>query len=718
MPGTGTANIVMVDGRRLRISNLDKVLYPETGTTKGDVIAYYHEIAGALIPYAANRPATRKRWPNGVGTHSHPEQSFFEKALGEGVPDWVVRHPLQHSTGAKEYPLVNDRATLTWLAQIAALELHVPQWQFSRSGEQRKPDRMVLDFDPGPGVDLATCASVALLAKNILDDMGLEPYPVTSGSKGIHVYAMLDGTLTSDHVSTVAHELARALEADHRDLIVSDMKKSLREGRVLIDWSQNNGKKTTIAPYSLRGRTQPTVAAPRTWDEISAPGLRHLTYLDVLERFRTQGDLLAPLLRSRDAGLEPTPAHMAIFHATAAARDRLATYRSMRDAAKTPEPVPQDAALPGSGNSFVIQEHHARRLHYDFRLEHDGVLVSWAIPKGPPTDPKTNHLAVQTEDHPLEYGTFEGSIPKGEYGAGQVTIWDAGSYELEKWREGKEVIAVLTGRPAGGLGGVPRKYALIHTGQGDESSNWMIHLMNQTSRRATRRNAPIDPELPEDEPETEPPQTEPLPERLRGPFDVVLARTVERMPAAGALPGGTVYEPKWDGFRAVFTHDGGVLQLWSRQGKDLSRTFPEIVAAGAELVPSGYAVDGEVVCWKNDRLDFDALQRRLSASTRTIGRLVKTEPVSYVTFDLVAVAGRDLREHPYHVRRALLEELAQGWAPPFTLCPATSDRAVAMNWMRDYPVAGVEGVVAKGAGQVYRGGRRDWLTVRSVQHAR
>ena len=304
---------VEVDGRRLRVSNLEKVLYPETGTTKADVIAYYTAIAPALIPYAANRPLTRKRWPNGVGTERDPLKAFFEKDLGAGVPDWVQRRPVQHSSGTKVYPLVEDRATLAWLAQAAALELHVPQWQFARDGSERNPDRIVLDFDPGPGVDLPTTAQVALIAKDILDGMGLTPYPVTSGSKGIHVYAALDGSLTSDQVSAVAHELARALEADHPDLIVSDMKKALRDGKVLIDWSQNNAKKTTIAPYSLRGRPHPTVAAPRTWDELADPDLAHLSYREALDRYQRDGDLLAPLLRSRDAGLEPTPEHMATF---------------------------------------------------------------------------------------------------------------------------------------------------------------------------------------------------------------------------------------------------------------------------------------------------------------------------------------------------------------------------------------------------------------------
>ncbi len=183
------------------------------------------------------------------------------------------------------------------------------------------------------------------------------------------------------------------------------MAKSVRAGRVFVDWSQNNAAKTTIAPYSLRGRAAPTVAAPRTWDELEDPGLRHLRFDEVLDRFRRDGDLIADLDPRMDA---------------------LTEYRRKRDAERKPEPIPQTAAEGGEGNSFVIQEHHARRLHYDFRLERDGVMVSWAVPRGLPTSSKENRLAVHTEDHPLEYASFAGSIPKGEYGGGTVSIWDAG----------------------------------------------------------------------------------------------------------------------------------------------------------------------------------------------------------------------------------------------------------------------------------------------------
>jgi DNA ligase D-like protein (predicted polymerase) len=174
--------LVDVDGRRLRLTNLDKVLYPETGTTKGDVIHYYATIAPALLPHLAERPVTHKRWPDGVGTADAPVESFFEKDLGNGVPDWVLRQTILHSGGEKRYTVVTDRATLVWLAQTAALELHVPQWRFDA---ERRPTRMVLDFDPGDGVGLRECGEVALWAKAILDDMGLATFPVTSGSKGI-----------------------------------------------------------------------------------------------------------------------------------------------------------------------------------------------------------------------------------------------------------------------------------------------------------------------------------------------------------------------------------------------------------------------------------------------------------------------------------------------------------------------------------------------------
>src|SRR5699024_8361112 len=269
--------------------------------------------------------------------------------------------------------------------------------------------------------------------------------------------------------------LARSLEADHPKLIVSAMKKKLRKNKVFIDWSQNAAAKTTVAPYSLRGRFTPTVAAPRTWDELDDPStVEHLRFEAVLERVDELGDLLEPLAET--AGASKTAA-------AATPADRLEVYRSKRDPERTSEPIPSSHGDSTDELTFVIQEHHAQALHWDFRLEYDGILASRALPKGPPTDPKKNHLAVQTEDHPMEYATFEGTIPKGQYGGGEVSIWDSRTYELHEWKVGKKVVATLHGQHDGGLGGA-RKFSLFNTGgsgpNADPSKNWMIHLMQDS----------------------------------------------------------------------------------------------------------------------------------------------------------------------------------------------------------------------------------------------
>lgn len=700
----GGRQAVEVDGRRISVTNLDKVMYPETGTTKADVLRYYAEIADVMVPYTANRPATRKRWVHGVGTAEHPGDVFYQKNLDESAPGWVARRSIEHSGGPNEYPLVNDRATLVWLAQMSALEIHVPQWQFERTGGRRKPDRLVLDLDPGEGVGLPEAAEVARLAREILTDMGLEPLPVTSGSKGIHVYAPLDGRWSSDQVSSVAHELARALEADHPDLIVSDMKKTLRAGKVLVDWSQNNQAKTTIAPYSLRGRMTPMVAAPRTWKELASPSLAQLDFEEVLDRVARRGDLLAPLLVSRDAGLEPTPSHLESFEATERSRDRLAKYRSMRDGSKTPEPVPDAAAPLSSGNAFVIQEHHARRLHYDFRLEHEGVLVSWAVPKGPPLDGSDNHLAVQTEDHPLEYGIFEGTIPKGEYGAGEVTIWDSGTFELEKWREGKEVIATLTGQPDGGLGGVPRKYALIHTSRPGAENNWLIHLMDGTARKTGSRRLHAAPAR------TLPAFVEagaaPIPRPLRSPMLATNGTATDLDPDQD-----WALEMKWDGYRTIAYLNGDDVWLMSRNGKDLTATFPELVKPLREAVrPAAAVLDGEIVALdRRGRPNFGFLQSRAGLSEEESA--ARSATIELMLFDMIEIDAHDITPENYDVRRAALAASVTPTGP--VQVPEEFDGDIDAA-LASSTSLGLEGVVAKERDSRYVEGRRSraWIKLK------
>lgn len=287
----GEVTRVEVAGRRLKLTSLDKLLYPHTETTKGEVLNYYAQVADVILPHLARRPVTRVRWPHGTS-----DQSFFEKNLPSGAPSWLPRVQVDDVT----YPLVEDLAQLTYLVNLNSIELHIPQWRVDDDGRRQHPDRLVIDLDPGAPAGLPECARVALMVRERLDDLGLELYPVTSGSKGMQLYASLPGDLTSDQTRDLAMQLAQELTKKNPDLIVWKMTKSLRPGKVFLDWSQNVAAKTTICPYSLRGKDAPTVAAPRTWDEVEAGAegekFEQLEFEDVLDRLDADGDLLADLL--------------------------------------------------------------------------------------------------------------------------------------------------------------------------------------------------------------------------------------------------------------------------------------------------------------------------------------------------------------------------------------------------------------------------------------
>jgi len=720
----GGEELVQVGGRRLRLTHLEKVLYPATGTTKGEVIDYYTRIAPLLLPHIADRPVTRKRWPDGVD-----HAPFFAKALEPGAPDWVRRLPIQHSSGPKDYPLVDDVATLVYLAQVASLELHVPQWRFSPDGERGNPDRLVLDLDPGPGIGLAECAQVAMWVREILAGMGLETFPVTSGSKGLHLYAGLDGSQTSDQASALAKELARALEADHPDLVVSRMAKNLRAGRVFLDWSQNNGSKTTIAPYSLRGRDNPTVAAPRSWDELADPGLSQLDYTEVLARADGTGDPMGGL-GFRAGG-------------RAAASGPLSTYIAKRDPARTPEPVPDNplavATPAGQEPRFVIQEHHARRLHWDLRLEHDGVFVSWAVPRGVPHTAKRNSLAVMTEDHPLEYGSFEGTIPRGEYGGGTVTIWDDGRYEPEKWRD-DEVIFTAHGRPGGPLGTV--RLALIRTQGSGEKSSWLLHrTKTDAAGRVQPDGEPVvateqaDEAVPSAAPQPKrtpsPKKTQPAPKKTR---DAATARSARAVPPptgpntlrpmlstlatpalarSAAARWGAWAEMKWDGIRAVGVWDGSSLRLYARSGTDITDRYPELTAVDPGLGEEPAVIDGEIIAPDaTGRPSFSRMQNRMHlTSPRQIEVQRRQTPVRYHLFDVLSAGGKDVTGRPLHERRALLEGIGADTIDEIIVPPVFDDVDDTLATARRLRL---EGIVVKNPASVYRRGIRtdQWLKVK------
>ena len=354
--------------------------------------------------------------------------------------------------------------------------------------------------------------------------------------------------------------------------------------------------------------------------------------------------------------------------------DKLQAYRDKRDATRTPEPVPAagDAGPAGSadGGTFVIQEHHARRLHWDFRLERDGVLVSWALPRGVPDDPAANHLAVHTEDHPLEYGNFEGVIPRGEYGAGSVSIWDHGRYETVKWAPDEVKVNLHGRRVQGG-------YVLFQT----RGNQWMIHR-----------------------------ELQPLPAALRP----MLALSVPGPPPDNA---NWALEMKWDGVRALAFIERGRVRLMSRTERDITVAYPELAGLGAAAAHKQLLLDGEVVVFGADGWpEFEALQPRMHVTSAAQAKLLAGQtPVTYLVFDLLQLDGRPLLDLPYSRRRELLDQL--GLSGPYWQTPPSFPGEDLQDVLAVSVDHGMEGVVAKRLDSAYAPGVRTdhWRKIKNVR---
>lgn len=442
----GTKTALKVGGKTLQVSNLDKVMYPETGFTKGQVIDYYVRASKFILPHLKNRPLTLKRYPNGV-----QEQHFYEKDAPSHKPEWVKTATVERRgrEGEINYVLINDLPSLVWAANLASLEMHV---FLARAPKIHQPTSIVFDLDPGPPATVLDCCVVASKIRGLLQGLKLESFVKTSGSKGLQLYIPLNTPITYETTQPFAKAIADLMAREHPDLVVSEMAKDLRGGKVFIDWSQNSDFKTTVCAYSLRAkRERPFVSLPFTWEEMEKACRKkdadalYFEAEEALDRMEEVGDLFEPVLKLKQklprnfekaiGGVEPEPTP-----ARKASKKRvlkglgdhsLKAYEAKRDFSHTAEPAPRKVLKEKPGLPlFVIQKHQASHLHFDFRLEMDGVLKSWAVPKGPPYTRAERRLAMWVEDHPLDYARFEGTIAPGNYGAGTVMVWDIGTYEI------------------------------------------------------------------------------------------------------------------------------------------------------------------------------------------------------------------------------------------------------------------------------------------------
>jgi bifunctional non-homologous end joining protein LigD len=717
-----TSVSVKAGGKNLKLSNLDKVMYDGTGFTKGRVIEFYRAMAPLILPHIKQRPITLKRFPDGVSG-----QHFYEKNAPSFTPSWVKTFPVPRSSenSTIHYILINNLPSLIWSANLANIEIHP---FLAKAPRIDRPTMLVFDLDPGEGADILTSCQAALHVKELLARLQLECFVKVSGSKGIHLHVPLNTAVSYEATQPFAKSVAQWLEREHPDLIVSEMSKTKRKGKVLVDWSQNSEHKSTVSVYSLRAKAkQPFVAMPVSWDELTRvveknkPDELFFTPADALARVHATGDLFAPLLKLKQK--LPTPFLKLSSNRTydVVQADALETYRRKRDFTKTSEPPPSIPRRRSQRSSelFVIQKHAARRLHYDFRLEMDGTLKSWAVPKGPPYELGERRLAMATEDHPMEYAQFEGIIPRGEYGGGTVMVWDIGTYELMDGNYAKgKLHFFLDGKKLKGewvlvkgrnRDGKDNAWFLIKAGESmdrlpqekDNASALTRRPMEKISqdpgavwhsdRDGSEDDAGADPEASLDLSSLPPARIEFV--------EPMLAAAVKELPRDHRQ---WTFEIKLDGYRCLAAKDARGVKLWSRRGNIYNREFPGIARACAAL-PRNAVIDGEIVALdEQGRASFNLLQHRRS----------KASAIRFYAFDLLVYDGRNVMGLELPERRQLLARALARGGGDVQLLEALDVKPAEL--LRAAKELGLEGIIAKRKDSPYQPGTRSgaWVKYR------
>ncbi|HEX4667594.1 MAG TPA: non-homologous end-joining DNA ligase [Chthoniobacterales bacterium] len=690
------------------VSNPDKVLYPAAKFTKADVVDYYLRVAPFLLPHFQDRPVTLKRYPDGV----HGE-AFYEKDAPAYAPEWVNSFPVPRREGGPDinYILINDVATLAWCANISALELHPFLHRVPRI---EVPSHVVFDLDPGEGADLRNCIKVAFLLREVLRKLRLKSFPKVSGSKGLQLYVPLNTATNYEATQAFARTVAQLLEREHGDLVVSEMSKNLRHEKIFIDWSQNASHKTTVGVYSLRAkRERPFISMPVAWDELKKERVDDLYFEpeEALKRLAKRGDLFAPVLKVKQ---KLPPEFASLSTGEKRKRRSLSTYAAKRNFTRTSEPGPEQTrrSAQGSRRRFVVQKHAASHLHYDFRLEMQDVLKSWAVPKGIPLKNGETHSAFETEDHPLDYLQFEGVIPEGEYGGGTVMVWDIGTYEPLEGNFWKGALTIfLSGKKLKG------EWNLRRTEADDKKPRWLITKTGGNAKRTPKAREVLSAvsgrtmeKIAGDKTkvwhsnrgaksESKPANAAAAPRGKRA-----VAKFVRPMKATAAteLPAGEewTYEIKWDGYRALGLKQGDAVRLMSLKEKSLTSDFPDVVAALGEIHAGTAVLDGEIVAVNAEGCpSFQVLQNR-----KKLGRGWK---IVYYAFDLLQLESKSLLSQPLTERKARLREIIAGTSVRYSAELKASANAI-IETVRS---AGLEGVIAKKRDSPYRAGTRvtSWL---------
>ena len=660
-----TAQITQVGKRQIELSNLSKVLFPEEGIVKAQLIEYYLKIAPTILAHVKGRPLSVVRYPDGIGG-----ESFFQKNRPGWAPEWLEHVALGQEK--KDYVLATEDASLVWLANLACIELHQ---MHSRAPHYDKPDYIVYDLDPPENFKFPQVAELAAAFKEHLEGFGYHPFVKTTGRKGLHILTPIEPKWDFHQVFEVAKAVAQPFVEAHGNSMTLQIKKEHRKGKVLLDIYRNRPSQTIVSAYSVRGLPGAPVSTPLQWEELASvesPGA--FTLLNTPQRVLQNGDpweaiaaYATPIHTERKvtkvAKKELDPAR------TRKTPAQLESYSQKRSFNKTPEPLP--AEILGKGNAFVVHRHHATRLHYDLRLEQKGVLRSWAVPKGLPPRPGIMRLAVNVEDHPLEYVNFEGAIPKGEYGGGMMWKFAQGRYEITKEKKDGFYFR-LQSRELNG------EYRVHHT----KDNQWLLERVDA-------------------------PQTD----WLRAPVEPMLARPASKPPDSSEY----VYEVKWDGIRALVALDEGEIRIHGRNGLDFAKQFPELLVPEQAFRATSGLFDGEIVCLEADgKPNFrDVIHRMQQKAEGSIERAKAKHPAVCYLFDCLYLDGRSIINEPLTRRREWLMDAIRKESP-FRVSEFVEDGPAFFDAVKQM---GLEGIMAKQRHSVYSPGKRTdaWLKIKTRQ---
>lgn len=643
-----TAQMVKVGKRTIELSNLKKVLFPENNIIKAELIEYYLKLAPTILAHIKGRPLSLVRYPNGV-----EGESFFQKNRPEWAPEWMDHARLGDKEKIVNYMIVGDEASIVFLANLACIELHQ---MHSRAPHFDKPDYFVVDLDPPEHMPFDRVKEIAFEFREHLESFGYHAFVKTTGKKGLHILAPIEPKWSFDKVFETAKLIAQPFVDEHTASTTLHIKKEYRKGKTLVDIYRNRTYQSIVSPYSVRGNNSASVSTPLTWEELERlEKPSDLNLHTVPERIVKQGD-----------AWEAIGAYAVALHTerkgkktkAATKTESLKVYEEKRSFEKTPEPKPR--AIPGRGNSFVVHRHHASRLHYDLRLERDGALKSWAVPKGLPPRPGIKRLAVNVEDHPLSYLTFEGKIPKGEYGGGDVWVFALGTFEITKEKKDGFYFRLQSRE-------INAEYRTYHT----RDKDWLLERVDK-----------------------------PQVDWLRDPVEPMLAESRDSVPKSGDY----LYEVKWDGIRAMISLDEGEMRIRSRNQKDYTRNFPELLIPDKAFRATAALFDAEIVCLdKAGKPVFkDVIHRIQQTTDGAIDRARAKFPAVCYIFDVLYLDGRPVMNEPLERRRAWLKDVVRSDSPYRVSDVVEEGEAL----FEAAGAMGLEGIMAKERNSQYTPGRR------------